>query len=94
MKCRRYHANHSARGALDLDNSARMNTPGMATGNWTWRYRHEQLHRDVIDRLQTLTKLYGRSRPLPSKGPEATGLQAAAKGQAQAEEYGTNPLPG
>ncbi|MGQ9865996.1 MAG: 4-alpha-glucanotransferase [Pseudanabaenaceae cyanobacterium] len=45
---------------LGLDNSARMNRPGFATNNWTWRYRsHEELQA-VSDRLRWLTELYGR----------------------------------
>jgi 4-alpha-glucanotransferase len=53
---------------LDLDNSARMNTPGVTMGNWTWRYRHEQLTHNVAERLATLTRIYGRSRPKEEGG--------------------------
>lgn len=47
---------------LDLDNSTRMNTPGTTSGNWTWRYRHEQLSDNVKARLHHLTRLYGRAK--------------------------------
>ena len=45
---------------LGLDSRARMNFPGKAEGNWLWRYRKEQLDREVRDRLADLTALYGR----------------------------------
>ncbi|MDQ3928028.1 MAG: 4-alpha-glucanotransferase [Chloroflexota bacterium] len=50
---------------FDLDNSARLNTPGTTAGNWTWRYRREQLTIAIAERLQTLTRIYGRSMPPP-----------------------------
>jgi 4-alpha-glucanotransferase len=52
---------------LDLDNTARMNTPGTTEGNWTWRYRHEQVDRDLIERLHLVTRIYGRNRPIPKQ---------------------------
>ncbi|HYP18600.1 MAG TPA: 4-alpha-glucanotransferase [Chloroflexia bacterium] len=55
---------------LDLDNSARMNTPGTTMGNWTWRYRREQLDHVVAERLRTLTRIYGRSMPPPTEATE------------------------
>jgi 4-alpha-glucanotransferase len=57
---------------LDLDNSARMNTPGTTTGNWTWRYRGGQLDHVVAERLRTLTRSYGRNMPPPTQGAEPT----------------------
>jgi 4-alpha-glucanotransferase len=48
---------------LGLDNSARMNTPGVTMGNWSWRYRREQLSDVVMGRLHHLTRLYGRGMP-------------------------------
>lgn len=45
---------------LNLGSEARMNTPGQAGGNWSWRLRFEQLNSDVAQRLATLTELYGR----------------------------------
>ncbi|HEX8231375.1 MAG TPA: 4-alpha-glucanotransferase [Chloroflexia bacterium] len=52
---------------LELDNGARLNSPGTTTGNWTWRYRPEQLTQTVAARLEMLTRIYGRSRPMPSQ---------------------------
>jgi 4-alpha-glucanotransferase len=46
---------------LGLDNSARMNMPGTATGNWTWRYDSQDLLTSELgDRLRSLTSLYSR----------------------------------
>ncbi|MFM7888081.1 MAG: 4-alpha-glucanotransferase, partial [Pseudanabaena sp.] len=46
---------------LGLDNSARMNIPGTATGNWSWRYSDpDLLNQDLSDRLQEVTQLYSR----------------------------------
>ncbi|HBC41179.1 MAG TPA: 4-alpha-glucanotransferase [Pseudanabaena sp.] len=46
---------------LGLDNSARMNVPGTATGNWCWRYGDpELLNQDLSDRLLEVTQLYSR----------------------------------
>ena len=38
----------------------RMNTPGKAKGNWTYRVKKELLTSDVAKRLYDVTKLYGR----------------------------------
>jgi 4-alpha-glucanotransferase len=46
---------------LRLDDAARMNTPGLAHGNWSWRCREDQLTSDLANGLKTLTWLYGRS---------------------------------
>ncbi|AFY73613.1 4-alpha-glucanotransferase [Synechococcus sp. PCC 7502] len=44
-----------------LDNTARMNMPGTATGNWAWRYSsNDLLTSDLSDRLRNLTQLYSR----------------------------------
>lgn len=46
---------------LGLDETARMNFPGQASGNWGWRYQSSQLTAEVSDRLRSLTALYSRS---------------------------------
>jgi 4-alpha-glucanotransferase len=43
-----------------LDSHARMNTPGRADGNWTWRYTAEQLDAGLAFGLRVLTATYGR----------------------------------
>ncbi len=45
---------------LDLGSEARMNTPGSAHGNWSWRLRAAQLEPWVAPWLKELATLYGR----------------------------------
>ncbi len=45
---------------LSLRNEARMNKPGVAEGNWRWRFRLDQFRPDMIDRLRDFTTLYNR----------------------------------
>ncbi len=46
--------------ALGLGSDARMNTPGVARGNWSWRVRPEQLSGDAALRLRALSRRTGR----------------------------------
>lgn len=49
---------------LGLGSGARFNTPGVAAGNWQWRYSSDQLetlHRENSNYLKNLGELYGRS---------------------------------
>lgn len=41
---------------LSLGTDARMNTPGVETGNWGWRFRWDQLSAEHIDRLARLAE--------------------------------------
>jgi 4-alpha-glucanotransferase len=53
---------------MNLDSSARINTPGRPTGNWTWRYRHgqlDELRKNATNYLRELGALYGRL-PIPT----------------------------
>lgn len=45
-----------------LDSEGRMNTPGTGQGNWTWRYRPEQLNSGTAAYLKELSELFGRNR--------------------------------
>ncbi len=45
---------------LGLGSEARMNVPGREWGNWTWRFRWEQLTPAIEDRLESLTRRSGR----------------------------------
>jgi 4-alpha-glucanotransferase len=45
---------------LDLGPEARMNLPGRTGGNWSWRFRGEQLTEAVRDRLAEYAEAYGR----------------------------------
>ncbi|HVJ21329.1 MAG TPA: 4-alpha-glucanotransferase, partial [Polyangiaceae bacterium] len=48
---------------LGLNTESRMNVPGTASGNWTWRYRREQLLPQMGERLRTLAETYERIPP-------------------------------
>jgi 4-alpha-glucanotransferase len=45
---------------LELGSEARMNVPGVANGNWRWRFRWEQFPSGAVERLERLTALYNR----------------------------------
>lgn len=45
---------------LRMGSEARMNRPGVATGNWRWRFRIDQFRHDAIGQLAELTTLYNR----------------------------------
>ncbi|HSY25033.1 MAG TPA: 4-alpha-glucanotransferase [Polyangiaceae bacterium] len=48
---------------LGKGSEARMNRPGLASGNWTWRVRENELSADVAARLRDLTETYDRGAP-------------------------------
>jgi 4-alpha-glucanotransferase len=52
---------------LALGSAARMNTPGRASGNWSWRYTPDMLSSSLVEQLRVLTELYGRA---PKVEPE------------------------
>jgi 4-alpha-glucanotransferase len=43
-----------------LDGSARMNVPGIATGNWSWRFRKNQLRKNHWEFIKKLNVRYNR----------------------------------
>lgn len=45
---------------LCLDSWARFNTPGVAEGNWAWRYKEEALTKALEARLYETCKMFGR----------------------------------
>ncbi len=45
---------------LGLGGEARMNVPGVAAGNWEWRFRPDQFRAGVIERLAEWTVKYNR----------------------------------
>jgi 4-alpha-glucanotransferase len=45
---------------LVLGSEARMNHPGRADGNWSWRFRPEMLGAWHLSRLREMTELYAR----------------------------------
>jgi 4-alpha-glucanotransferase len=50
---------------LRLGSETRMNTPGVAAGNWRWRVQEGQVNDDLLVKLADLTELYYRQ-----PGPE------------------------
>lgn len=55
---------------LGLGSEARMNLPGRAQGNWSWRYTPDALNPALAERLRLLTELYGRQ---PGQGASPAG---------------------
>lgn len=58
--------------ALGLGSEARMNTPGTASGNWSWRFRWEDVPYWLAPQLREMADLYGR---LPGAGPRDTAYR-------------------
>ncbi len=46
---------------LGLGEEAIMNQPGIAEGNWSWRYQSGMLTSEISDRLREVTEIYGRT---------------------------------
>lgn len=46
--------------ALGVGKKGRMNCPGVAAGNWEWRFRKEMLTDELAGKLLELSHLYGR----------------------------------
>lgn len=46
---------------LGLDNDSRMNLPGQADGNWSWRMGTDVIADTITENLQSLTRAAGRS---------------------------------
>jgi 4-alpha-glucanotransferase len=57
-----------AQDLLQLDSSARFNTPGTAVGNWTWRLPAGSLTGSLAAHFRELNHLFDR---LPSRGSQA-----------------------
>lgn len=45
---------------LGLGSEARMNTPGLPDGNWSWRYDESAITAELIDKLRVITELTDR----------------------------------
>lgn len=45
---------------LGLGEDGRMNVPGVANGNWNWRYKKDALSEGLAKDLAMLTRIYGR----------------------------------
>lgn len=46
---------------LELDGKGRMNTPGTAFGNWTWRYKNTMLKTKHLNYFKKLNTIYNRN---------------------------------
>ncbi len=46
---------------LCLGSEARMNVPSIASGNWVWRLRGDELSRELSEEIADMTRLYFRS---------------------------------
>ena len=56
---------------LVLGSEARMNHPGQADGNWSWRFRPEMLGAWHLSRLREMTELYDRQHGHGAPWPTA-----------------------
>jgi 4-alpha-glucanotransferase len=46
---------------LSLDGEARMNFPGHASGNWSWRVTTDKINTELMQKIQEINYLYNRS---------------------------------
>ncbi len=71
-----------------LDSSARMNTPGVAAGNWAWRYRADRLNSETAQQIRETCVLFGRSGDVDEEtnAVKTTADQAATTGNGCAPE--------
>jgi len=51
---------YTMQDVLALDSAHRMNVPGVADGNWGWRFTWEQVSENYSERLYEMTALHGR----------------------------------
>lgn len=63
--------------ALGLGSEARMNTPGRAVGNWSWRFRWHDVPAWLAGHLHDMAALYGR---LPGEGARDTPYRQSSTG--------------
>ncbi len=62
---------------LNLGTETRMNLPGRADGNWTWRFQPQQLTGHVEWRLLETTTIYGRDPEVYEEKEAESGGQSA-----------------
>jgi len=76
----------SMQDVMSLDNSARMNTPGKAAGNWGWRIGGAGVWGDLEKEAALLKEYSGMfDRPFPKVDPPPV-VEEASKSGAEAEE--------
>lgn len=67
----------SMQDILCLDSEARMNTPGIAEGNWKWQVRLSDFNEDIVQKLKQCSIKYGRAnqkKPIEDKNPDINEL--------------------
>ena len=55
---------------LELGEGNRMNTPSIASGNWSWRMRSDAVTKELTEKISHITKLYGRYPQSPEEKKE------------------------
>jgi 4-alpha-glucanotransferase len=60
---------------LGLGSAARMNTPGKAEGNWSWRFTWDDVPYWIAPQLRDMASLYGR---VPGEGAQDTPYRQSA----------------
>jgi 4-alpha-glucanotransferase len=70
---------------LGLGSEARMNVPGRAEGNWTYRLQREALSAELTQELLALTQLYGRTPPAAAEADQTLDTSDADDGTTRAE---------
>ncbi len=68
---------------LGLGPEARMNTPGVASGNWGWRFAWQDIPAWVAPSLRDMAEVYGR---LPGAGQVDTPYRQSVLAEGEAEE--------
>ncbi|TKG95512.1 4-alpha-glucanotransferase [Puteibacter caeruleilacunae] len=56
---------------LELGDHSRMNTPGTAQGNWTWRFEWNELKKEHTKFLRRITQDYNRENPQTIKSEKS-----------------------
>lgn len=74
---------HTLQDIMRLDNSARMNTPGRAAGNWAWRVGGSGIWQQLQPEAAALRRLAYVYDRMP-KGVEIDLVAAEAKEKAKA----------
>lgn len=71
---------------LNLGAAARMNLPGRADGNWTWRLQAHEMRAEIAARLREAATIYGRDPKIYA------GKDAEAGGQTGQDEKGAGNM--
>ncbi len=67
---------------MRLDDTARMNTPGRAAGNWTWRVGNNDVWRQMHEEQQALRSMIEMYDRAPSGGVKAAPPTSGRSGNA------------